>query len=138
MAVLAVQVARADGVAAERAEADELTAELARLARRDTAAKAAAEAGRTWSELQDAPPAATRREAVAPKPSRKSQRYLVSVTKLWHLWRAKCLATDGAEIARAGGKGPTWDQVCCRAAQGGAALCTLADNPTLSPTTQYA
>ena len=32
MAVLAVQVARADGVAAERAEADELTAELASLA----------------------------------------------------------------------------------------------------------
>ena len=133
MAVLAVQVARADGVAAERAEADELTAELARLARRDTAAKAAAEAGRTWSELQDAPPAATRREAVAPKPSRKSQRYLVSVTKLWHLWRAKCLATDGAEIARAGGKGPTWDQVCCRAAQGGvsrgAAFCDPDPNP---------
>ena len=108
--------AEADDLAAELAELDVLAAELARLARSDAAGKAAAEAGRTWSAVQDAPPALTRLEAVAPKPSRKSQRCLVSLTRLWHLWRIKVLATDGVEIARAGGEGPTWLQACCRAA----------------------
>ena len=113
--------AEADGLAADLAEVDVLAAELARLARSDADGKAAAEAGRTWSAVQDAPPALTRREAVAPKPSRKSQRCLVSLTRLWHLWRIKYRATDGVEIARAGGAGPTWLQACC-----GAACCRAA------------
>ena len=105
---------QADGLDAEVAEADAFAAEVVRLKCRDAAGKAAAEAGRTWRAVQAAPPAATRREAVAPKPSRKTRRTLVSVTKLWHLWRLKILASDGVEIARAGGEGPTWQQVRCR------------------------
>ena len=107
-----VQV-QAEGLDAAVVEADAFAAEVARLKCRDAAGKAAAEAGRTWHAVQAAPPAATRREAVAPKPSRKTRRALVSVTKLWHLWRLKFLASDGVEIARAGGEGPTWYQVRC-------------------------